>query len=219
VNADRHLLAFQGSAQNQIRRTRGIDLLVGTIPLHIQHVCMRMLSDEPQARPQTANEVIIALQGASPAALTACQNCGGQLASGASFCSRCGQRANTAAGASTRCLGCGREVDHQPACLHCRLDFGSAGHELLFQSGPLAGTTFRIPEGAHQVGREQLNPRDSYISRRQFFVICCNGSVFLQDAGSANQTCINGQAAQQPALLLPGQEIRIAGYAAIYIRH
>lgn len=190
-----------------------------TIPLHIQHICMRMLSDEPQARPQTANEVIIALQGASPAALTACQNCGGQLASGASFCTRCGQRANTAAGASTRCLGCGREVDHQPACPHCRLDFGSAGHGLLFQSGPLAGTTFRIPEGAYTVGREQLNPRDSYISRRQFYVICCNGSVFVQDAGSANQTCINGQPAQQPALLLAGQEIRIAGYAGIYIRH
>lgn len=189
------------------------------VPPHIDQLCTQMLNAQPQARPQMASDVIAVLRGTAPAPFAGCQTCGYQLPENACFCPGCGHRFNTTGGSIMRCLSCGGKVDHQPACPHCGLAFGLGGHELLFKTGPLAGVTFRVPEGAHQVGREQLNPRDSHISRRQCFVTCCNGTAYVQDAGSSNQTCIAGQPVTQPYLLRPGQEIRVAGYVVVYANH
>ena len=80
----------------------------------------------------------------------------------------------------------------------------------------MTGKTFRVPEGKYEVGRDELSPRDAHISRRHLRVVCSNGSVQLEDAGSTNKTYIAGRQADHPVLLRRGLEIAIAGNVANY---
>jgi pSer/pThr/pTyr-binding forkhead associated (FHA) protein len=82
----------------------------------------------------------------------------------------------------------------------------------------VAGSEFWIPEGIYVVGRDSLSPRDAHISRQHLAVACLNGSLHVQDAGSANKTYVGGQLAEQPTAVSSGSEIRIAGNAAVYTR-
>ena len=76
--------------------------------------------------------------------------------------------------------------------------------------------TFRIPQGTYEVGREQVCPRDQYVSGRHFRVMCQNGSLEIVDAGSRNKTYIAGKSADQSLRLQFGQELRIAHNVATY---
>ena len=98
----------------------------------------------------------------------------------------------------------------------CQRSFGHVDHRIRFDSGSLAGSVFRIPQGDYVVGRDILAPRDFHISRAHFRVVCCNGNVGVADLGSANKTLIDGVIAEQATHLVPGMAIRIAGSTGVF---
>ncbi len=188
-----------------------------TIPQHIEDLVGCLLQDQADARPSCASEILAVLQaGHAPA--PSCSACGTAAIAGARHCHMCAAPFAAAAPGGVLCIACGQACDGQPACGQCGGRFDSASHGIEFNSGTPAGKTFRIPEGVHVVGRDQLGAQDPYISQRHFQLVCLNGAVHIQDAGSTNGTCINGALVTQLTPLQPGQEIVIAGYTARYVR-
>ena len=189
------------------------------IPAHVDAACMTLLAKRAEARFQSAGEFCQALHGPSTpnAASHFCTACGTAVVAGSRYCCQCGMELSTDNSDQLRCLACGTQAASEPVCPSCRLVFSSTDHRLVFAQGPLTGVAFRIPEGIYTVGREQLLPRDQHISRVHLKIACLNGSVHLQDAGSANRTYVAGQAAESPILLHSGQDIRIADNTATYI--
>jgi len=189
-----------------------------SIPLHIAQACMRLLEKDPNSRLQKAEDFIAVLNGTAPAIRAGrfCTGCGTPAQPGFRFCHNCGTALMAVENHSVRCLACGRPAGQEALCTTCGRPFGNSGHHLCFTTGSVAGITFRIPEGIFSVGRNELSPKDFHISRRHFFVACTNGSVCVQDAGSANKTFVGGKLAKLPTPLQPGQQICIAGNTATY---
>ena len=190
-----------------------------SIPSHIDQVCMKMLAKQREQRFQTADDLIAALNGTAPVVQQAncfCPYCGIQIQNGTQYCCKCGAMLGAGQNQSAICLACGTPTGETAVCHGCGRTFSHCNHRLYFAAGPLAGTIFRIPEGDFVVGRNELSPRDYYISRRHFYVTCNNGSVYVRDSGSANKTYVAGQFANQPTLLSPNIQLCVAANTATY---
>jgi len=188
-----------------------------SIPAHVDNACMRMLAKRPEGRFQNAAELCQAL-GSSSVQQKArfCPSCGRPVQAGSKFCACCGANLNGSA-AAVLCLACGGKADNVTPCRSCRRPFSPSNHRFVFEAGTVTGKTFRIPEGRFDVGRSIIEPRDFSISRCHFRCECANGTVAVQDAGSANKTYVAGQLADRWIRLHPRQEFLIAGNHAIYL--
>ena len=188
------------------------------LPEHLDRACMKLLAKQPQARFQTAEELLQALDQTELLAggSAFCHFCGKETRGACRYCSHCGAELSADQLDTIRCLACAASVGEASVCPGCSRSFSGADHRLFFRTGPLAGHTFRIPEGDYEVGRNELAPRDYHISRRHLRVSCLNGSIEVQDAGSANKTYVAGQLAQHPIELLSGQQIQLADNVALY---
>jgi tRNA A-37 threonylcarbamoyl transferase component Bud32 len=189
------------------------------VPAHLDQICMKLLAKLPSQRFQSAQEVLAALHQ-YPSVLTSpqnnCASCGTGLQLDYRFCPVCGAGLMQTQ-AIAKCIACGYPVGQANQCNQCHRLFGPVPHRFYFISGALTGETFRIPEGNFIVGRNELAPRDYRISRRHFSLSCQNGTVFMQDQGSANKTWIGCQPADLPILLQHQIQIVIAGSTAIYL--
>ncbi len=186
-----------------------------SIPAYVDAACLRLLAKKPEDRFRSAEEFRQALCVPSGSGGTAfCFSCGKAIQSTSRFCPSCG--AGLMVTTTVLCLACGFAVGNSPTCPGCKLAFSPCDHRIAFDAGACAGKTFRIPEGIYEVGRDIIEPRDYSISRRHFHVACSNGSVQVQDAGSANQTYVAGQLADRLMELRPHQEFLIARNHAIY---
>lgn len=133
--------------------------LVPGIPSRIDDLCMRLLAKRPDERYQTAEAVLQDLAPGQAVSISRyCPSCGRGVQSKARFCTACGATLNAGPSIVVRCIACGEEADHPGACLGCGRSFGSTDHRLTFTAGPLSGFSFRIPEGTHTVGRDELSP-------------------------------------------------------------
>ena len=186
-----------------------------SVPYAVDQACMRALEKDPALRFQSAQEFISALSGVNGES-SFCTSCGKSLSTHDHFCHGCGAPARRQRSPGVTCIGCGVAVDGATSCPGCRRPFRPANHRLEFFSGAMAGMVVRICEGNYLVGRDQLLSRDLRISRKQLHVACSNGAVQIQDADSANKTIVAGQHAVHPMLLVPGQEVMIAGNTARY---
>jgi len=189
-----------------------------SIPSHIGQACMKLLAKQREQRFQTADDFIAAINGTMPiaAANCFCVSCGAQTQQRFQYCCNCGAMLNVSQSQSALCLACGTQAGETTVCPGCGRAFSRCDHRLLFAAGSLAGTIFRIPEGNFTVGRNELSPRDYHISRKQFYMSCTNGWVYVEDAGSTNKTHVAGQPIDRQTLLLPNSEFRIAGNTATY---
>ena len=187
-----------------------------TIPGHIDQACMRLLVKDPSSRFQSTDEFLRALDGGQcSGAPNYCPACGFELQSGFRYCPGCGTRFQDVQ-PEIRCLACGAPVGITAACQNCAKIFGHTDHRLSFTAGPLANVVFRMPEGTYLVGRDALLGKDCHLSRQHFHVICLNGTVQVQDAGSTNRTYVSGKFARAPIVLQNGQEFRAADNTALY---
>jgi hypothetical protein len=187
-----------------------------SIPIHVDAACSRLLAKRPEDRFQTAEEFLAALASdQSASASRYCPACAQPQPSGALFCGRCGAEQQPPCSA-VFCFACGKPAAHDPICPGCQRPFSPSDHRFVFDSGPPAGRTYRIPEGIYVVGREAIMPRDFSISRSHVHVACSNGQVHVQDAGSANKTYVASRLAVQPVELRPLDEFLIAGSHAVY---
>lgn len=187
------------------------------VPDLLDRVCIKLLAKNPADRFQSAKEIIEALQGhAVSSQAKHCYACGIPLQAAYQYCTRCGAP-QQARQTGQRCMACGTSVNGQPSCTGCGKSFSPPNHRLEFISGTIAGVIFKLPEGLYVVGRDVLDPRNGHISRNHMQVICNNGSVQVQDAGSTNKTYVDQQLADQPIALRNGQLINIAGNIARYI--
>jgi serine/threonine protein kinase len=190
------------------------------VPVHLDAICMKLLAKLPQHRFQSAGEVLAALDHHT-AEMTVfqptCLSCGVQRQADYQFCPSCGA-ALTQTRNVAKCIACGSPVDQANQCNRCGRPFGQVPHRLTFTSGSLTGELFRIPEGIYTIGREELGPRDCRISRKHLGMACCNGSVYIQDLGSANKTYVGSQMADLPILLQNNRQILIAGNTATYLQ-
>jgi pSer/pThr/pTyr-binding forkhead associated (FHA) protein len=88
----------------------------------------------------------------------------------------------------------------------------SEGPRLVALSGPYAGQSFPLANGATTIGRDPSRDvafaADPTTSRRHATVTLENGGYVLRDEGSANGTFLNGARVTEQALR-PGDEIRI----------
>lgn len=188
------------------------------VPEHIDQACMRLLAKQPEARFQTAEEFIQAINSTAqtPGAGCFCTSCGSEIQPGSRYCPNCGALVNSDQNQPAWCFACGTQVGEAAVCANCGRPFSHSDHRLSFSTGTLTGMSFRIPEGIFSVGRDELSPRDYHISRQHLSVACLNGTVLVQDAGSANKTYIAGRLADHPIPLTPNQELCIAGNTATY---
>jgi len=189
--------------------------LVPSIPQHVSDACMRLLAKDPAHRFQTAGQFIQAVNG-SPGQSRYCASCGLPAAKDSIFCGGCGACQDRSLLPGQLCLACGAVVRDDPACPSCQRPFGATDHHLDFTGGPLAGCSFRIPQGQYCVGRDQLSSRDPYVSRRHLNIDCQDGVVSVQDAGSKNGMNVDGSPAVQSVRLTPNRSIAIAGNTAVY---
>ena len=194
--------------------------LNANVPSHLDKVCLTALAKRPEDRFQTAHEFDLALtqqHGLNP--LTSfCFACHRPAVVDGAFCVYCGAAFSSGLSSVIRCLACGTSVGQVDLCPNCQRPFTHSDHRLSFNRGPAVGTIFRVPQGTYEVGRDQLCPRDGYVSGRHFKVICHNGQLEIQDAGSTNKTLVAGVFAGQPLRLQFGQELKIAANVATYTR-
>ena len=193
--------------------------IIASIPPHMDQAIMRLLAKNRDARFGTAEEFLAAWNGRAPASLpspTFCLSCGASIQPGGNFCLSCGAGIKDAPNAHAFCFACGAAAGEVTHCPKCHRSFGHSNHRLHFLSGTMTGRIFRVPEGKYEVGRDELSPRDGHISRRHLRVMCSNGTVQLEDAGSTNKTYVAGRQVDRPVLLRRGLEIVIAGNVASY---
>ncbi|MBL1216571.1 MAG: FHA domain-containing protein [Planctomycetes bacterium] len=192
--------------------------LDSSIPAFLSDICMQLLAKDRNARMQSAEDLIEALHhgaGQRPRAPLTCSTCGNPLDSRTQFCPVCGARTGHGS-LSARCLACGLVANGAKVCPSCGRRFSPVDHRLTFRTGRLSGFVFRIPQGSYSIGRHELADRDECLSRVHMHVICDNGSVLVQDAGSTNKTYVNDRVVNIPTPITAGQPVRLAGNAAIY---
>jgi len=198
--------------------------LNSTVPAHIEQACMQLLAKQPEARLQSTEDVIQALQGDPIITIgntqsNACHSCGRQEMSDAKFCGKCGAFLQTGIVTPSRCIACGVEAENISVCSNCRRPFSPADHKIEFTQGALTGLVFRIPEGIYCVGRNELSPRVCQISRSQFMVSCNNGTVMVEDAKSLNKTHVAGRILESSVMLANGQLIAFGENIGTYLSH
>jgi len=189
------------------------------VPLGISQICMVMLAKQRGNRFQAADDIINAFAAEKPSnqGIPCCPACGLQLPSGSRFCHTCGASLDSQVRSEpARCFACGFPVGEVGTCTNCNRCFSQLDHRLSFLTGSLTGSVFRIPEGIFVVGRPELSPRDFHISRQHVSVACSNGSIFIQDAGSTNNTYVSGQVAINLTQLKESQQVCIANNIATY---
>lgn len=184
------------------------------VPEHASITCMKLLAKRPEDRYQTVLQFVTEIQTgpiATPASNDRCPSCGRYLSSSQSFCGYCGASVQPLGQMPVACLACGMPADGGALCQQCHRRFSPCDHRLALQD-----RTYRVPEGIYAVGRNELSPGDGCISRRHLMVSCTNGTLHIQDAGSANKTFVNGRLADQVVQLTLGDQIDIAGHIATY---
>ena len=185
-------------------------------------VCMTLLAKSPEARFNNAAAVIQALAGGGQSiSSVVCPSCQAESPPDATFCTNCGSclSQDMMKTVACCCFACGHPINGSPGCANCQRPFGAVDHRMEFRSGALTGRVFRIPQGIYVTGREALDPRACHISRRQLLVACVNGSVTIEDAGSANPTEVDGRVLVQAITLQPNSELFIAGNVGVFITH
>ncbi|MFC1636835.1 zinc-ribbon domain-containing protein, partial [Planctomycetota bacterium] len=189
-----------------------------SVPSNIDYCCMKLLAKQKEQRFQTVGDFIAALNGTIPAIQqnSFCTSCGNQVQPNSKYCSNCGAAVGSTNNIVANCIACGTQVGESPTCGGCGKAFGHSDHRLSFSTGSLTGTVFRIPEGIYYIGRNELSPRDYHISRKHLSIACSDGTVHVEDSGSANKTYIGSQLADHPILLVPNESLCIAGNTAIY---
>jgi hypothetical protein len=193
--------------------------LVAGVPPDLDRLVLRLLARRPDDRYSSASEVARDLrQMASPGA-TGCPSCAEPLSPNGRFCGRCGLELAAYHRRAVRCLACGGACDERAsACAACGRGFDTVGHRLVIERGVLAGTTFRIPHGEYSTGREQLCPRDQFMSRRQLIVSACNGTVSVRDGGGTNTTLVDRHPVSSSIPLQNGSLVHMGACRAVYQR-
>lgn len=184
------------------------------VPSTLDRVVLRLMARDPRDRHPSASDVLDDL--ARCRAGSTCRGCGTTLAPSARFCISCG--ASTQANHLARCLACGGEFGGSSSCSSCGRFAAPEFPSLVFERGPLTGSTFAIPLGEYAVGREELCPRDHYLSRRQLLVICRDNAVHVRDGGGANTTIVNQRPALAPVQLVPHSRVRLGVSDAVFRR-
>jgi serine/threonine protein kinase len=189
-----------------------------SVPSNIDYCCMKLLAKQKEQRFQTIDDFIATLNGIIPVAQrnSFCTSCGNQAQPDSKYCSNCGAAIGRTHNIVAKCIACGTQVGESPTCSGCGKAFSHSDHRLSFSTGSLTGIVFRIPEGIYYVGRNELSPRDYHISRKHLSIACSDGSVQVEDSGSANKTYIGSQLADHPILLTANQILCIAGNTATY---
>lgn len=191
------------------------------IPEPIDRACMRLLAKRPEDRFANADEFIRALDDAARnnGHTRFCRSCGRPLGPHVNFCTSCGAAVNLGSAPLVCCIACGAPLDAAGITPTCNHYFGAVDHRITYFAGTLSGVIHRVPEGIYDLGRDVLSPRDHHISRVHLRLACANGSILVNDAGSANGTLVNGVPAQRVTLLEPGAELAIAGNKGTYTRN
>mgnify|MGYP001494674660 CR=1 FL=1 len=189
-----------------------------SIPVHIDACCMQLLAKRPEHRPQSAAEVLGVLRGTAPsqAASSFCRACGTRKGDAARFCCNCGAEMRSNGTIQPDCLACGGPAGDTLTCTSCGRQFSSHDHRLTIIVGTLTGKVLRIPEGWHDVGRQELGIRDQQVSQKHLRAVCLDGMLHIMDLGSTNKTYVGKELAARPILLTPGVEVRFASNLAVY---
>lgn len=89
---------------------------------------------------------------------------------------------------------------------------GRAAHHLFVTEGALAGTRLTLGEAQITIGRAEdstLVITDDYASARHARLVPRAGQWFVEDLGSTNGTFVNEQKLAAPAMLQPGDKVRV----------
>lgn len=184
------------------------------VPATLDRLVLRLMARDPRDRHASASEVLDDL--ARCRADSTCRGCGTAIVSHSRFCTSCG--ASTLANHLARCLACGGEFGGSSSCSSCGRPAAPEFPSLVFERGPLTGSTFAIPLGEYAVGREELCPRDHYISRRQLLVICRHNAVHVRDGGGTNTTVVDQRPAIASVQLVPDSRVRLGVSDAVFRR-
>jgi len=198
------------------------------LPSAVEHIIMRAMAKQPQARYQRASEMAAELAEALGAFKSGSRTAriaivapperlqpvmpvppGDARPPGACF--RCGTVNNPQNRFCTFCgydLSGGRaQVDRiagpNGRPLRCRLTF---------LNGLLAGRSFLLHQDVTTIGRTTGNDvliLDGTVSRNHARLIFHNGQWSIEDSGSSNGTQVNGQKVKRPRALRSGDQIRI----------
>lgn len=125
---------------------------------------------------------------------------GGQPVEVTLTCFRCG---STNSSARLYCTTCGYDLaDKRAAEDHYMSPNGRVVlASLTFQSGPMAGRSYRFHQGVTTIGRTNGNDliiAGRTVSRKHARLWFDNGRWFLEDVGSVNGTLVNGNRLYQP---------------------
>lgn len=200
------------------------------IPESISDVCMKGLAKYPAHRFVSVGEFQTALMGMAAPMSNSAQTgvvrgvvtvpshryhtCHAEHDRDASFCPSCGSAVGAGPAMRSRCLACGADMGptkgrYPAACTRCGREFGSRPPKIVFDQGPLASQMVLAPLGFYVVGRAELSPGDSRMSRRHITITRSNGRLRVQDASSKNGTWVNGMRACGELDLPPHNRIKI----------
>lgn len=176
----------------------------------------QVLRHRPEARPQSVSEVRELLQGRQSCVVgfRDCSFCRKKLAPGARFCCCCGAQVGQVH-SGTRCLACGAAQNGITACQSCQRPHEQSGMSVQFVEGVLRGQEFTFVLGDYEVGRCQLAPSITTISRRQFGIACQGTCVSITALSSINPVHVEGQRLRGSTLLHPGMVVSFAGNTGI----
>jgi serine/threonine protein kinase len=126
------------------------------------------------------------------------------------------------------CLRCGAANNpHNRFCTSCAYDLSNvraqvdrykapSGHPLrcriIIRNGPMTNHSFVLHQDITTIGRTAGNDvviQDATVSRHHARLFFHNGQWFIEDAGSANGTFVNGNRVQRPIPLQNGDELRL----------
>ena len=198
------------------------------LPPAVEHIIMRAMAKQPQARYQRASEMAADLAEAQGAFKSGSRTARIAIVSAPErpqpvmpvppgdarppgACFRCGTVNNPQNRFCTFCgydLSGGRaQVDRiagpNGRPLRCRLTF---------LNGLLSGRSFLLHQDVTTIGRTTGNDvliLDGTVSRNHARLIFHNGQWSIEDSGSSNGTQVNGQKVKRPRALRSGDQIRI----------
>lgn len=107
-----------------------------------------------------------------------------------------------------RCLACAHKQHDDSRCEGCARPFLPG--VVLRLVTPTGRRACRVPTGDYMLGRKQLDPRNSSVSRTQCYVRAMPGTVLVHDGGAPNPTRIDGRIATDPVALTPKSVLQVA---------